>query len=77
MSVHTEVLLSDLVFKHTLRIRLQGDESNDVSSDGKNASSQANLIGTVNNHVTTDLMNVTAAKDFLPTSMLPDICLQI
>ncbi|KAF8557389.1 P-loop containing nucleoside triphosphate hydrolase protein [Imleria badia] len=67
MAVHTEVLLSDLVFKHALRIRLQGGESNDVSSDGKNASGQANLIGTINNHVTTDLMNVTAAKDFLPT----------
>ncbi|KAH0838658.1 P-loop containing nucleoside triphosphate hydrolase protein [Lanmaoa asiatica] len=64
VAVHMEALVSDLVFKHTLRIRLW---SNDASPDGNNSSSQANLIGTINNHVTTDLANVTEAKDFLPT----------
>ncbi|KAF8139844.1 hypothetical protein EV363DRAFT_1444330 [Boletus edulis] len=64
VAVHAEVLLSNLIFKRALRIRLQGDGSNDISLDGNNA----NLIGTINNHVTTDLTNITEAKNFLPTS---------
>ncbi|KAG6371568.1 ABC transporter type 1, transmembrane domain-containing protein [Boletus reticuloceps] len=67
VAVHAEVLLSNLIFKHALRIRLQGDGSNDISLDGNNANSQANFIGTINNHVTTDLTSITEAKNFLPT----------
>ncbi|KAF8446361.1 hypothetical protein L210DRAFT_3642588 [Boletus edulis BED1] len=64
VAVHAEVLLSNLIFKRALRIRLQGDGNNDISLDGNNA----NLIGTINNHVTTDLTSITEAKNFLPTS---------
>lgn len=60
-----EVLLSDLIFKHVLQIRLQGGGRNDVS-DADDGDSQAPLVGIINNHMTTDLMNVTEAKDFLP-----------
>ncbi|KAF8446359.1 P-loop containing nucleoside triphosphate hydrolase protein, partial [Boletus edulis BED1] len=63
VAVHAEVLLSNLIFKRALRIRLQGDGNNDISLDGNNA----NLIGTINNHVTTDLTSITEAKNFLPT----------
>ncbi|KAG9314746.1 P-loop containing nucleoside triphosphate hydrolase protein [Chiua virens] len=66
MAVRTEALLSDLVFKHALRIRLQGDENCDAPPDENDSSHKANLIGTINNHLTTDLTNVIAAKELLP-----------
>ncbi|KAG9310261.1 P-loop containing nucleoside triphosphate hydrolase protein [Chiua virens] len=66
MAVRTEALLSDLVFKHALRIRLQGDENCNAPPDENDSSHKANLIGTINNHLTTDLTNVIAAKEFLP-----------
>ncbi|KAG9314718.1 hypothetical protein JVU11DRAFT_5527 [Chiua virens] len=66
VAVRTEALLADLVFKHALRIRLQGDEDNDVPSDENDSGHKANLIGTINNHLTTDLTNITAAKELLP-----------
>lgn len=69
-----EALLSDLVFKHALRIRLQGGERNGASADGNSPSNQPNLVGTINNHVTTDLTNVTEAKDFVPIGMPPESC---
>jgi hypothetical protein len=65
-----EALLSDLIFKHALRIRPQGTEKNESFSDETKLDSQAtqtNLVGTINNHVTVDLKSVTDAKDTIPT----------
>ncbi|KIJ68811.1 hypothetical protein HYDPIDRAFT_81693, partial [Hydnomerulius pinastri MD-312] len=73
VAVHTEAILSDLIFEHALRIRNQAENSQSSTSSegdpGHAASNQGNLIGTINNHVTTDLSNVTEAKDFLPTAV--------
>jgi hypothetical protein len=74
MLVHTEGLLIQLVFEHSLRVRMKAETSN--RPDGPSTANNAighddqraradNLIGKINNLVTTDTMNIVEARDFL------------
>ncbi|THU91650.1 ATP-binding cassette transporter [Dendrothele bispora CBS 962.96] len=71
--VHAEAILTQLIFEHSLRIRptdeAQDDLKNAHTDSGteqtQTSSHQANLVGKINNLVTTDLANVVAARDFL------------
>ena len=109
--VRTEGLLTQLVFEHSLRIRLKAEASNekikavirtqdsasvtkgtsvdsqsnsngpvkgkdsstlksDTKSATKNKKEAQNLIGKINNLVTTDLANIVSGRDFLLISTL-------
>jgi len=71
--VRTEALLTQLVFEHSLRIRLKADVTDDKSIADDSSSTKdvpkekdgANLIGKINNLVTSDLNNITEGRDFL------------
>ena len=74
MLVHTEGLLTQLIFEHSLRLRMKAEVSGN-SDSGPSASAvlrhdhrrpQAdNLVGKINNLATTDMANVVGARDFL------------
>ncbi|KAF9449105.1 multidrug resistance-associated ABC transporter [Macrolepiota fuliginosa MF-IS2] len=67
MLVHTEGLLTQLVFEHSLRIRMKAeasDGSENPTSETKTVKAD-NLVGKINNLVTTDMVNVVEARDFL------------
>ena len=68
--VRTEALLTELIFEHSLRIRLKADVSDGHPPNGKTPSGSKkpvskDFMGKLNNHVTTDLANIVGAKDFL------------
>ena len=68
--VRTEALLTELIFEHSLRIRLKANVSDGNPPNGKAAPGPEKLaskdfMGKLNNHVTTDLANIIGAKDFL------------
>lgn len=74
MLVHTEGLLTQLIFEHSLRIRMKAETSD--RPDGGSSTSLSlrhehrrpkadNLVGKINNLVTTDMINVVEARDFL------------
>jgi hypothetical protein len=74
MLVHTEGLLIQLVFEHSLRVRLRAETSNrpnspntanDAIGHDERRAKADNLIGKINNLVTTDTMNIVEARDFL------------
>ncbi|KAF8994841.1 P-loop containing nucleoside triphosphate hydrolase protein [Hymenopellis radicata] len=93
--VRLQALLTELVFEHSLRIRMKaavpeestldgaasagnGDEStvqaNQAEKEGAKKASQpdsatSNLVGKINNLVSTDLQNVTDARDFFCSSL--------
>ncbi|KAF6747842.1 multidrug resistance-associated ABC transporter [Ephemerocybe angulata] len=64
-----ESILAQLVFDHSLRIRIQAesspeaDESAELNSDKEEDT--ANFIGKLNNLITVDLANVTGSRDFI------------
>ncbi|KAH7108534.1 hypothetical protein BKA62DRAFT_682512 [Auriculariales sp. MPI-PUGE-AT-0066] len=69
MLVRTESIITQLVFEHALKIRIREDapqSSGDKGSTDATASRKsANLVGRINNLVTTDLNNFIDARDFL------------
>ncbi|KAF4617689.1 hypothetical protein D9613_006261 [Agrocybe pediades] len=81
--VRTEALLTQLVFEHSLRIRLKAevpddnpggaDDADDANQGPKEAPGKedhgANLIGKINNLVTSDLNNITEGRDFLVVAL--------
>lgn len=74
MLVHTEGLLTQLIFEHSLRLRMKA-ETSDKPDGSANTSATLrhdnrrpkadNLVGKINNLVTTDMVNVIEARDFL------------
>ncbi|KXN82428.1 ATP-binding cassette transporter abc4 [Leucoagaricus sp. SymC.cos] len=74
MLVHTEGLLTQLIFEHSLRIRMKAEASersddptkadNPLRHEGRRPKAD-NLVGKINNLVTTDMANVIEARDFL------------
>jgi len=74
MLVHTEGLLTQLIFEHSLRLRMKAEVSEN-SNGRQNASAVLrydrrhpkadNLVGKINNLATTDMVNVIGARDFL------------
>lgn len=74
MLVQTEGLLTQLIFEHSLRVRMKAEpsdgpeklsrESAGVQRESRRGKSD-NLVGKINNHVTTDMVNVVEARDFL------------
>lgn len=63
MQVQGEALLTELIFEHSLRIRPVNDAHRAAEDEG-NEDPDRNIVGRLNNLVTTDLANVMAAKDF-------------
>ncbi|KAJ7750388.1 hypothetical protein DFH07DRAFT_1062096 [Mycena maculata] len=62
--VRVESIITQLVFEHALRIRCNIETSTD-SGIGKTSRTSQNLVGKLNNLVTSDLQNITEAKDFM------------
>ncbi|KAF8157942.1 P-loop containing nucleoside triphosphate hydrolase protein [Crassisporium funariophilum] len=73
--VRAEGLLTQLVFEHSLRIRLKAEpvSSNEEGADGTKSKDTGNLVGKMNNLVTTDLSNIGEGRDFLLIFLLAPI----
>ena len=72
--VRTEALLTALLFDHSLRIRLKAETETgaDKASDGDaDESSKSNLVGRINNLVTSDLDSIGEGREFLSLGALP------
>ncbi len=74
MLVHTEGLLTQLIFEHSLRIRIKAETSDRPDNPSSKSISLRhehrrpkadNLVGKINNLVTTDMINVVEARDFV------------
>jgi hypothetical protein len=73
--VRVEAIITSLVFEHSLRVRMKsalpGQESkgdDDTKGKGKkgaNKTKDDNLVGKITSHITSDLNNITAGRDFL------------
>ncbi|KAJ7233850.1 P-loop containing nucleoside triphosphate hydrolase protein [Mycena haematopus] len=64
--VRLEAIITQLVFEHALRIRFKSEASIDASkSAGTTSRGNNHLIGKLNNLVTSDLQNITEAKDLM------------
>ncbi|KAF7377593.1 p-loop containing nucleoside triphosphate hydrolase protein [Mycena sanguinolenta] len=64
--VRLEAIITQLIFEHALRIRFKSETSMDINqSSGSTARGSRNLVGKLNNLVTSDLQNITDAKDFM------------
>jgi len=60
--VRTEGIITQLVFEHSLRIRLEAGDQEEQGGGRKNGS---NIVGKINNLATSDLYNITQGRDFL------------
>ncbi|KAJ6466832.1 multidrug resistance-associated ABC transporter [Mycena sanguinolenta] len=60
--VRLEAIITQLIFEHALRIRSKSDTSTDTGSTSRGSK---NLVGKLSNLVTSDLQNITDAKDFM------------
>ncbi|KAJ6500769.1 P-loop containing nucleoside triphosphate hydrolase protein [Mycena sanguinolenta] len=68
VSIQTEAILTELVFEHSLRVRVKAE-----TSQGKLEADEApgrNLVGKLNNLITTDLHNIVNAGETLPQFVL-------
>ncbi|KAJ3549276.1 hypothetical protein NMY22_g935 [Coprinellus aureogranulatus] len=64
--VRVECILTELVFEHSLKVRVRTMASEKVSELGcDDATGASNLVGMINNLVTTDLANIADGRDFL------------
>ncbi|KAE9405641.1 hypothetical protein BT96DRAFT_955137 [Gymnopus androsaceus JB14] len=61
--VRLEALLTQLVFEHALRIRVKAESSSESSEADKDNDKKSNLIGKINNLVTTDLATINDARN--------------
>ncbi|KAJ7088653.1 multidrug resistance-associated ABC transporter, partial [Mycena epipterygia] len=64
--VRVEAIITQLIFEHALRIRFKSETSAGANKGtGLPPRSDQNLIGKLNNLVTSDLQNITEAKDIM------------
>ena len=63
--MRTEGLITQLVFEHSLRIRLKAQVAGDSEAEERVRKASDNLTGRIHNLVTTDLGNLVRGKDFL------------
>ncbi|KAJ7705435.1 P-loop containing nucleoside triphosphate hydrolase protein [Mycena rosella] len=64
--VRVEAIITQLIFEHALRIRFKSETSTDPGKGATpNPRASQNLVGKLNNLVTSDLQNITEAKDFM------------
>lgn len=65
--VHVEGVLTQLVFEHSLRIRMKAEPSDSTdklsAAPGGGRPKANNLIGKINNLVTTDMASISDARD--------------
>lgn len=65
--VHVEGVLTQLVFEHSLRIRMKAEPSDGTdklsAAPGGGRPKANNLIGKINNLVTTDMASISDARD--------------
>ncbi|KAJ6611201.1 hypothetical protein B0H10DRAFT_2165893 [Mycena sp. CBHHK59/15] len=62
--VRVEAIITQLVFNHALRIRFKS-ETSEAPHTGAKPRADQNLVGKLNNLITSDLQNITEAKDFM------------
>ncbi|KAJ7768239.1 multidrug resistance-associated ABC transporter [Mycena metata] len=64
--VRLEAILTQLIFEHALRIRFKSEKSAETTKGAAPTSrADQNLVGKLNNLVTSDLQNITEGKDFM------------
>ncbi|KAJ7489333.1 P-loop containing nucleoside triphosphate hydrolase protein [Mycena latifolia] len=64
--VRVEAIITQLIFEHALRIRFKSETAApDPSKGDARPRAGQNLVGKLNNLVTSDLQNITEAKDFM------------
>ncbi|KAF9009619.1 multidrug resistance-associated ABC transporter [Cyathus striatus] len=71
--VNAQSMLTQLVFEHSLRIRMKAETSDNLQTDVDEGAADAkkptsrvdNMIGKLNNLMTSDMSNMTTAVDFL------------
>ncbi|KAJ7776222.1 P-loop containing nucleoside triphosphate hydrolase protein [Mycena metata] len=61
----TNAIVTQLVFEHALRIRVKAETADKTDATSKPSSQTANVLGKINNLVTTDLNNVNEARNVL------------
>ncbi|KAJ7891356.1 P-loop containing nucleoside triphosphate hydrolase protein [Mycena olivaceomarginata] len=75
VSIQTEAILTELVFEHSLRVRVKAETSERMSDSEANEATAPslpeptngrNLVGKLNNLVTTDLQNIVSAGETPP-----------
>ncbi|KAJ7491024.1 P-loop containing nucleoside triphosphate hydrolase protein [Mycena latifolia] len=68
VNIQAEAILTELVFEHSLRVRVKAETSELEPSEGTppSATKGRNLVGKINNLATTDLQNIVAAGERLP-----------
>lgn len=66
MIVHAQAIITQLVFEHSLRIRMKAEvPESSASTPDKPVINTNNLVGKINNLVSTDLQNITEARNIL------------
>ncbi|KAJ7041082.1 P-loop containing nucleoside triphosphate hydrolase protein [Mycena alexandri] len=64
--VRLEAIITQLIFEHALRIRFKSEKSEEtVKGAAPTSRAGRNLVGKLNNLVTSDLQNITEGKDFM------------
>ncbi|KAJ6567145.1 P-loop containing nucleoside triphosphate hydrolase protein [Mycena capillaripes] len=71
VNIQTEAILTELVFEHSLRVRLKAETSETQKSETTGSTAPKptngrNLVGKINNLATTDLQNIVNAGETLP-----------
>jgi hypothetical protein len=66
VSIQSEAILAELVFEHSLCVRVKAETSEMQNSDPTRPTNGRNLIGKINNLATTDLQNIVNAGETLP-----------
>ncbi|KAF8191645.1 P-loop containing nucleoside triphosphate hydrolase protein [Mycena galopus ATCC 62051] len=69
MSIQTEAILTELVFEHSLCVRVKAEtsgEKTEMDEASTTVINGRNLVGKLNNLVTTDLQNIVNAGETLP-----------
>jgi hypothetical protein len=75
VSIQTEAILTEFVFEHSLRVRVKAETSERMSDSEANEATAPslpeptngrNLVGKLNNLVTTDLQNIVSAGETPP-----------
>ncbi|KAJ7732681.1 multidrug resistance-associated ABC transporter [Mycena metata] len=61
----TSAIVTQLVFEHALRIRVKAETADKTDATSKPSSQTANVLGKINNLVTTDLNNINEARNVL------------
>ncbi|KAK7035939.1 P-loop containing nucleoside triphosphate hydrolase protein [Favolaschia claudopus] len=66
LSIQTEAILTELLFEHSLQIRVKSEVSEQRQATDDAAKSRRNFVGKINNLATVDLQNIINAGETFP-----------